>query len=129
MIEQKEKLISRLKELDKLIPATMIATGHIPNDIEGDLYTTLNPGELRINMGYEPKKYIKARRMLSKWWKYKRHHFNELTGNYYVYLDHRNLKIELALELEMPSEYQDGVSCKLIEVGHRTEVIYGIECK
>lgn len=127
--DQKIKLITRMNELESLIPDTVEAVKSLPDNINGKLYTLLSPGELTINIQYLPEEYLSLRRELAKDWKYKTHWFNELTGSIYVGFQHKSLKVELDLELEIATEYQDGATCKLVEIGHKTEIVYGLECK
>jgi hypothetical protein len=126
--DQKIKLIARMNNLKKLIPDTIEAINSLPNDINGDMYIFLDPGVLRITIQYSPE-YLSIRRKLAKFWQYTKHEFNNRTGGIYVYFQHRFLEVELTLELEIAMEYQPGVACKLVEVDHKTEVIYGLECK
>lgn len=124
----KQKLIDRMNKLKKLIPNTIKAIHELPEI--GYLYTSLDPGELQIQLIYNPNEYLSLRRMLAKRWKHIRHSFNDLTGNYYVYFRHRELEdIELHLELEIPTDFENGSSCRLVETGYRTAVVYGLECK
>jgi hypothetical protein len=129
-MNEKEKLIERMMSLKSLIPATIKAIDDLP-DI-GRLYTILDPGELRIQLDYKPSDYLLARRMLAKKWTYKGHRFNEYTGNVYVEFAHKDKdldRIKLDLELEFSPEFENGASCRLVEIGHKTETIYGLECK
>ena len=118
-----------MKRLTKLIPNTIQAIEDLPSVENGHLYTTLDPGELQIRFEYVPEIYLSIRRKMSKKWKYSDHRFNELTGNYYVYFYHREFGIELVFEMDISNEYQPGANCKLVEIGHKTQVIYGLECK
>jgi hypothetical protein len=127
--EQKKKFVSRMNELTELIPDTIKATHSLPDNIKGYLYTFLDPGELRISIDYTPQQYLNVRRALAKQWKFLYRNFNSLTGCYYIHLHHRELKVELTLELVFPAEFKEGANCKVVEVGHKTEVIYGLECK
>jgi hypothetical protein len=127
--DQKIKLIARMNDLRKLIPDTIEAINSLPNGINGDMYIFLDPGVLRITIQYLPKEYLSTKRKLSEFWQYTKHEFNNRSGNVYVYFQHRFLEVELTLELEIAMEYQPGVACKLVEVDHKTEVIYGLECK
>lgn len=128
MNKQKQELIERMEGLKKLIPATIGAINDLPD--VGNLYTVLNPGQLRIQVDCVPTEYLALRRTLAKKWKYIGHRFSELTGNYYVYFEHRNFeKVILALELEFPVEFENGASCRLVETGHKTTPLYGLECK
>jgi hypothetical protein len=128
MNKQQKKLIKRMNKLKELIPATIEAIDDLPD--VGDLYTALDPGELRIALGYRLNKYLSLRRILAKKWQYRSHRFNELNGNYYVYFRHKKFdEIKLSLELEFPKEFENNAVCRVIEVGHKTEVIYGLECK
>jgi hypothetical protein len=124
---EKERLIKRMNDLRELIPATIKAIKDLP-DI-GDLYTTLDPGKLRVQLDYKPTEYLAFRRTIAKKWRYTERRFNELTGNYYVYLKHRDLEVELTLEIEFPTEFENGATCRLVEVGHKAEPIYRLECK
>lgn len=128
MNSKKEELINRMNDLKKLIPNTIKAISDLPNI--GRLYMTLNPGDLQININYKPDTYLKLRRTLAKKWKYESKHFNKYNGNYYVKFIHRNFeKIKLTLELELPGEFETGATCRLVEVGHTLQIIYGLECK
>jgi hypothetical protein len=128
METEKKELVERLKNLQSLIPDTIKAIEDLP-EIEGaELYNFLPPGELRIAFLYNGN-YLKIRRLVSKRWQYVGHRFNKYTGHYYVYFHHRTLRVTLDFELEIPTEFQDGLSCRLVEVAHKTEIIYGLECK
>lgn len=127
MTEQKERLVRRMNNLQELIPATIEAANDLP-DI-GHLYTALDPGELRIRLDYKPTEYLVLRRAIARKWKYTNHYFNKLNGNYYACFKHRNLEVELTLELEFPGEFENGATCRVIELGHEAKPIYGLECR
>jgi hypothetical protein len=127
MKNQKE-LIKRMESLQVLIPDTIKAIEDLPEIKNCHLYTMLDPGRLQIRFPYD-ENYLRIRRLTAKCWRYISHGFNEYTGNWYVYFHHRTLQITLSFELDIPIEFQEGLSCRLVEVGHKTEVIYGLECK
>lgn len=129
MKEQKERLIKRLNHMQKLIPDTILAMQELPELEFLHMYTTLNPGELQLQMDYNIKKYKILRRELAGEWKCRKKSFNEIMGTYFVEFRHKYLNVTLDVQLDMNTEPFAGQSCKLVEVGKRLpQSIYEVIC-
>jgi hypothetical protein len=126
MKEQKEKLIKRFENFYKLIPGTIEALSHLPDD--GDLFTSLDPGELRVILPYDIPKYRIFRRKMGKNWVYKYRMFNEFLGCYHVNFEHKTTNINLKIDLELSLEGEHG--CKLVvDYYEQAKPVYKVECK
>lgn len=126
-ITKKDRIIARMREMEKLIPDTIKALNMVPDGY--DLYTSLPPGELRIQMDYNLQDYRVLRRRLRKNWTFKYRRFNQLTGCYYIYFANKSgLDVELVVELVLVDEQPVGQNCKLVIDRYEQRPIFKVVC-
>jgi hypothetical protein len=130
MKEQKERLQKRLEKMQKVIPDTIEAMRSLPELEFLHLYATLGPGQLRLQMDYNVKKYKMLRKKLGANWIYQEKHFNNHIGAYFIEFKHKILDVSLDIELDMSTELVDGQSCRLVEIDKRpAQPVYKVECE
>lgn len=119
------RLEKQLKEYASKIESTITAARDLPEI--GRLYTTVEPGSLRVDVPFTPTAYAEYRKALgSKWQSKKESSWQTSDGDTYFSFAHKKTGVFLALCLDATSEY---ATCKRVQVGTKEIPIFETICK
>ncbi len=122
-----EQLEKQLREDASKIEVTIQAAQDLPET--GRLYTTVEPGRLRVDVPFTPTAYIEYREMLGDKWQ-QRPGANQASqndaGDSYWFFDHKETNVHLTLCLDATSVY---ATCKRIQIGTKEVAIFETICK
>lgn len=134
----KEEFVSNMEKMKRLIPHTIKALDQLYASLHEDdvdvvnsgLYTTLPPGELRIELAYDMALYRRLRKAMGNNWIFTYRLFNEFIGAHFIYFEHKEFDVTLDIALELSQEFVEGQSCRLV-VDHyqEPEPVYRVECE
>lgn len=129
MANKKEALISNMREqiqnLVCLEGNTLEALKDIPDDIGGNLYDWLGPGQLRVDFPFIPDTYREIRKKLGRAWAWKKSRQAD-DGDMYFYFVHRKTGIQLTICFDADNKLS---TCRKVQVGTKTTPVYEVICE
>ncbi len=122
-----EQLEKQLREDASKIEVTIQAAQDLPEI--GHLYTTVEPGRLRVDVPFTPTAYTEYRKALGNKWR-QRPGMNQVSqndaGDSYWFFVHKETDVHLTLCLDATSEF---ATCKRIQIGMKEVQIFETTCK
>ncbi len=122
-----KQLEKQLREDASKIEVTIQAARDLPET--GHLYTTTEPGRLRVDVPFTPTAYTEYRKILGNKWQQQpetnQASQNDVGDNYWFFV-HKETNVHLTLCLDATSEY---ATCKRIQTGTKEVKIFETVCK
>lgn len=124
MSEFTAKLEQALTERVSKVEITIQAAKDLPEI--GDLYITIEPGELRVDLPFTEIAYEEYRKALGDKWRKMTHTWQTDDGDRYFSFDHVKTGVLLVICLDATSDF---ATCKRIRIGMKEVPIFETVCQ